>query len=337
MKLARSQLTVLLNALYETGTDSISVSHPGETVGELVRIELGDPESTSIKFSHDRESYTEARRDVEREFGSPAVDELPDPQSYVNAFLAGGLIEPANAGEIVDFLDRYGSPDLSAGHKPVVAGFDTNLLAWRIASVLGLDPGQEGIVNGYALATGVRDELDWDHKRTDTRPLEDAFGKPFERIWNQPAGANREGRLGENYYRLLRDSRYADEVVTDRGDEAIVEGYDTYQTDNRKDVLLFSNDRNFVERTRSHRVLGQHVELPNDVPRSTTGSWLELIDVLYVLTVLFGVLELPKVTLYGVWKGKQGQDWSDEMLEVDCRSPKVRNVLERDNAIIAEW
>jgi hypothetical protein len=207
MKLSRRQLTVLLNALYETGTETVSVSHPGEAVGGLFTIELGDPSATTISIERDRESYRTARSEVQREYGSPAVDELPGPQSYVIALLAGGLIEPANRDEIVEFLERYGSPDLNAGHKSVVAGFDTNLLPWPMASVPDLQPGPEGVVNGCALGPGVRDGLDWDHKRSDTRPLQEAFGESFERIWNQPAGANRGGRLRENYYRTLGDSR----------------------------------------------------------------------------------------------------------------------------------
>lgn len=139
---------------------------------------------------------------------------------------------------------------------------------------------------------------------------------------------------GESYYRLLRDTRYADETVTDRGDEAIVDGYDAYQTDNQKDLLLFSNDRNFVECARSHRVLGQHVKLPSGSPDSMMGSWEEIARTLYVLTVLFGMVKINKIALFGVWKGKQGQAWSDDALDIKCRSPNERAPLERDAAIL---
>lgn len=335
MELSRNQLTVLLNALYEADVDTISVGHPSDRVGELLRVELGEPAASTVRIASGLESYAAARTEVEQEYGGDVVRELPQPRSYLNALLAGGVLEPSNADEIRSFLDRYGNPDLTAGHKPVVAGFDTNLLAWRIADVLGLSPGGDATVNGFALATGVRDELDWDEKRSDTHDLESAFGPAFEQLWNQPAGARREGRLGENYYRLLRDHRYADEVPTDRGDEEIVQGYDAYQDDNRKDVLLFSNDRDFVERARSHRVLAQRVEFPHDAPRRVDVSWTAIQDVLYMLAILFGVIELPKVTLYGVWKGKGGQAWQNETLRVDCRSPAIEPLIERDQAILS--
>jgi hypothetical protein len=48
---------------------------------------------------------------------------------------------------------------------------------------------------------------------------------------------------------------------------------------------------------------------------------------------VFGVLRLPKVTLYGAWNGKTGDDWRQRQLEVDCRSAGVEQALRRDNAI----
>ena len=227
MKVGRRELTVLLNALYDTDTTEITVEHPSDEVGTLLEFTLQEADASPVRFPKTREEYATVRSTVNSRYGPPTVDELPEPGSFVNALLAGGLISPANRAGIDEFLGRYGSPDLTAGHRPVVAGFDTNLLPWRIADVLGLYPGSEAQVNGFSLATGVRDELDWEQKRSDTREIEAAFGPEFDALWNQPAGARREGRLGETYYRQLRDHRYADEVVTDRGDEAIIQGYAT--------------------------------------------------------------------------------------------------------------
>lgn len=332
MQLSRPQLTVLLNALVDAGDREITVSHPSDAIDALLTIDLDAVASIEPISASE---YSEARSAINSEFGSPAVDELPDQSAYLNGLMAGGLIEPPNRDDIDEFLARYGSPDLTAGHKPVVAGFDANLLGWRIADVLNLTPEQDGIINGFALATGVRDELNWDAKRSDTRPLEVAFGHEFEELWNQPAGDRRQGRLAETYYRQLRDHRYAEEVVTDRGDEAIVSGYEQFQADSRKEVLLFSNDRDFVERARSHRVLGQWVELPQELPSSIETSWDDVCNTLYVFAIMFGVLVLPKVTIYGVWRGKEGQAWENEAVKIDCRSPKVESMIQRDLDIIS--
>lgn len=334
MQLNRPHLTVLLNALYDTGTTTIPVEHPSDEVGELFRVEFGDAGEATVRMSKDLTEYADARNAVNTEYGEPAISELPDRRSYLSAFIAGGLLEPANQDEIDDFLTTNGGRDLNAGHRPLVAGFDTNLVPWRIADVLGLHSGKQSAVNGFALATGVLDELEWGHKRSDTQSLTEAFSSDFEALWNQPAGSSREGRLGENYYRRLRDSRYAEQVPTDKGDESIVNGYASFQNEGRKDVMLFSNDRDFIERARANRILAQRVEFPSALPRKVTTSWETIQDTLYVLTVLFGVLSLPKVTLYGVWKGKEGMDWHDEALKLNCRSPKVEPLIERDIAIV---
>jgi len=79
------------------------------------------------------------------------------------------------------------------------------------------------------------------------------------------------------------------------------------------------------------------VSFPVDIPRKVTVSWDELQDSLYTLSVLFGVLRLPKVTLYGVWNDKAGEDWQRRCLDVDCRSEKVHEKLRRDRAITTEY
>jgi len=342
VKLTRRRITVLLNALHEEGVTELTVEHPSDEIGELLRIDIEDMDAATVRFISDRSDFAQSRADIDREYGPPAVHDIPDPNSYVWACVAGGLLDVGNDEEIKEFLDRFGGPNLNAGHPPVVAGFDTNLMPWRLWNVLELDGGYTPrgdwpTVNGFALATGVRDELDWDHKHDDTRPLEKAFGDQFGRLLGQPTASNREGRLGEIHYRQLRDLQYADEIDCKTGDEAIVDGYDQYQRSGRKDVLLFSNDRNFVERARSHTIRAHHVDFPREVPRKAEGSWTDIRDTLYMLTVLFGVLELPKTTLYGVWNGKTGQDWHDEAIDVACRSPNIEPKLQRDTAILDEF
>lgn len=337
MEIGQQHLTVVLNALYETGRDTIPVSHPSDELDELCTLHLEEGGTCRLDFHVDAAEYATRRSTINETYGEPAITEIPGRQSFLNALLASGILETENQDEVESFLDRYGSPDLTAGHHPVVAGFDTNLMPWRIGDVLGLNPGSEGIINGYTLATGVRDELVWSHKRQDTRSLEEAFGPAFDELWNQPRGPDREGRLGRSYYRTLRDQRYAEEIETDTGDESIVAGFDEFQTDGRKQVLLFSNDRDFIERAQGHTVLAQWVDLPEDVPATVDAGWDEVQAMLYYLAVLFGVIELPTMTVFGVWNGKGGQAWHHDRVKVDSRSSTITPRVERDLKIIAAY
>lgn len=110
----------------------------------------------------------------------------------------------------------------------------------------------------------------------------------------------------ETYYPQLRDHRCADGFVTDHADEAVVAVYDDTYDESRKEVVLSCSDRDFVERVVAHRVKSQRVELPEDFSTSIEVSSNAIQDTLLMLAIVIGVLKLPKVTLYGVWKGKGG-------------------------------
>jgi hypothetical protein len=255
--------------------------------------------------------------------------------------VASGHVELKNIDDVIEFINRYGYPDLEAGHDPVVVGLDANIMPWRLPEVLGFDSetgetDEKGRrpTNGYTLATGVKEELDWHFKQYNTHELTAAFGSEFDRLDDQPAGANREGLLGLYEYRRLRTDRTVDVVESDTGDEAIIDGYRRFNDESQKQAILFSNDHGFVERSLDAGAPAQVIQFPVDIPRTATGSWTQATELLYYLAVLFGVMVLPKVTVYGVWNAKDGRHWQREQLDIDCRSPKVKTQLERDLAIL---
>lgn len=331
---------IVLNSLYREGVESIPVEHPCDEVGELLRIELGSPSETKVRISAGKATYQSRRGDVHRTYDEAAFEDLPDAESYVRALVGGGLIDVRNQAGIDQVLQTHAYPDLEAGHEPVFAGIDANIFAWRIPEALGIDPqlpqyeNRGPPINGYALASGVKEELDWHWKQYHTRQLTEAFGQEFDRLDDQPSGDNRQGFMGLYEYRRLRATRPSDIVDTGTGDEAIVAGYEDYQDENNRRVILFSNDYGFVDRANDAGVLANHVEFPIDTPRSVEVSWEVIRDTLYVLTVAFGVLVLPKVTLYGTWNGKDGKHWKNEEIDVDCRSPKLEDPLRRGRSLV---
>jgi hypothetical protein len=343
MKIARHHITHLLNALHTEGVTRLTVAHPCEQIGDLLEVDISDPVNTTVRFTQGALTYQDTRDALHTQYDERIYDDLPDKNTYIRALVASGLIDIENQADVETFIKQYGYPDLDAGHQPVALGIDTNLFAWRMPDVLELDPERytdangRRPVNGFALATGVYDELNWHYNHYETRALEDAFGPEFARLDEQPAGANRQGLLGLFEYRRLRDNRYADTIESDTGDASIIESYAAYDRDNRKRVLLLSNDYGFVEMARNNGLLAKHVSFPVDIQRKVTVSWDELQDTLYTLSVLFGVLRLPKVTLYGVWNGKSGEDWQRHRLDVDCRSDRVETKLRRDRAITTEY
>jgi hypothetical protein len=341
MHLERRRLMVLLNALHDEGVSSIPVSHPCDEIGELVRIELEENGQATVRFTQGALTYQDNREAIPARYGGNAYEDLPDAATYARAMVASGHVELANLDVIETFVQRHCYPDLEAGHDPVVLGIDANIFGWRLPEVLDIDS-ETGTTdakgraptNGYALATGVKAELDWHYKQHNTHELTAAFGEAFARLDNQPAGSNREGFLGLYEYRRLLSERTVDIVQCDRGDEAIVEAYSEFNEESRKRAILLSNDRGFVDRANEAKVPAQHIEYPVDIPRKRGGTWTQATELLYYLSVLFGVVELPKVTLFGVWNGKHGRHWQDEQLDIECRSPNMTSPLERDVAIL---
>jgi hypothetical protein len=98
-----------------------------------------------------------------------------------------------------------------------------------------------------------------------------------------------------------------------------------------------SNDTGFVEQAIDAGVKAQKVAFPPNVPGETTVQWETLCDLLYIFAVVFGVVILPNVTLYGVWNGKDGSHWKGQELVLDVRSPKLETRLERDRKIVTRY
>ena len=341
MEVERRRLVVLLNALYDQGVESISVKHPCAEIGELVRITLKDDGQATVQFTQGTMTYQENRDTIRTKHGEPAFDDLPNAETYTRAAVASGHVPLANHDAVQDFIQRYGYADLEAGHDPVVIGLDANIMPWRLPEVLGFDSETGGTderdrrpTNGYALATGVKEELDWHYKQHNTHELTNVFGTEFSRLDNQPAGTNRQGFLGLYEYRRLRTDRTVDIIDCETGDDAIISAYREFNQNSRKQAVLFSNDYEFIDKSNDVGVPAHHVKYPIDMPRKSTGSWSQACELLHYLAILFGVVQLPKVTVYGVWNGKNGRHWQHEQLDIDCRSPKVEPQLERDLTIL---
>ena len=341
MEIERRRLVVLLNALYDQGVESIAVKHPCTDIGELVRIRLEDDGRATVRFTQGSMTYQDNRDSIPAKYGEPAFDDLPDAETYTRAMVASGHVDLANHDDVQDFIQRYGYADLEAGNDPVVIGLDANIMPWRLPEVLGIDSETGDTddrdrrpTNGYALATGVKEELDWHYKQYNTHELTEAFGEEFARLDNQPAGSNREGLLGLYEYRRLRTDRTVDIIDCDTGDEAIISAYKEFNQNSRKQAVLFSNDYGFIDSSIDAGVPAHHVKYPVDIPRKSTGSWTQAAELLHYLAILFGVIQLPKVTVYGVWNGKDGRHWQHEQLDIDCRSPKIEPQLERELTIL---
>lgn len=190
-------------------------------------------------------------------------------------------------------------------------------------------------MNGYAVVTGVRDEL-YDYggneKIQNTHELEEELDSRFGRLYNQLKGSPREMKLGSLYYRDLNYELYTEEIRSDRGDANILAACEEFHDSKAYDLLMFSEDSEFIEQAQTRRVPSHLIEFQRTLPRRATVSWDDLAVTLYLQAILFGILDLPGVDVYGVWQGKKGQNWKDHELRLDCSSPKIYEKLRQVDA-----
>jgi len=347
MNLSRQHLMTVLNGLYDLGEHSFDVRHPGDDVGTLFRVQLDrdDPVAT-LTVPDTIETLNERRSEIRTQYGDRPADDLPDTQTVIRALTSAGVLEFANQQAVDQYIDRHCYPAIEAGEDPVMVGIDTNLFAWEFPQQMGLDhitgsannAGRQP-TNGYVLSNGVVDELHWQYSHFATDELVEAFGPEFGALADQPAGAKREGRLGIQVYQQLIGSRNVDLIDSDSGDSNIIEGYAEYTESSRKEPLLLSNDRGFIEEAHDHSLLAQRLAFKRDLPSQASVTWFELVETLYYLTIIFGVLKLPKVTLYGVWEGKEDRNWQAEELNVDCRgrSSNIQTILARHRRVANQY
>ncbi|WP_136591510.1 hypothetical protein [Salinigranum halophilum] len=346
MQLERPHLMVLLNALYDLDQTSISVAHPSDDIGTLLEIRLKDGDTAEIIFPIDVDEYRDARDDIRLQYGDTPYNDLPDRSTLVRALTASQVLEFENQSAIESTLGRVCYPAVEAGESPVMLGLDANIFPWGCPDVLDIDH-ETGNTddkdrrpsNGYALSSGVVDELHWRYSHWDPEPLVEAFGEEFRRLEGQPGGSRREGRLGLQKYQTLVGTRNVDFVDSEIGDDEIINGYVRYSKNRRKKPFLLSNDYGFIETATDEGIAAQHLKFQSMLPGRVTASWDVVANALYYLSLLFGVLILPKATLYGVWSGKEDASWQKEKIDIDCRGSgsNLQTMLARQRRIAQEF
>jgi len=326
-KITREQLPLLFNALYSTGNPTITVDHKSTLLSTLYEIELDRGKPATIRFTTNLDQYQEERSDVERQYGEQARSEIPSRRSFLGAFTSR-VLEFDNQDEISEKIDPFRNRRIQHSNTASLAVFDTNLIQYWPAQQLGVAPEQEQGLNGYAVVTGVRDELrdyDGDEKINNTRALEDAFGNEFGGLFNQLKGTPRQLRLGRQYWSRLQRELYTEKIKSDKGDNEITAACEN----SGFDLVLFSNDAGFISAGKECGLPSIRVDFPQSFPRKTDVTWEEAATTLYIHAVQFGILRLPKVDLYGVWKRKESEEWESDTLAVRCRSPTVEKQLSR--------
>lgn len=331
MILDKRLLGVLLNELYFAGKTELRVVFPLKNGVPLYDIKLGSKGVCNIRninFDRYRREYGDLNYDKK------VVNEIPTHLDYRDIFRSSGVLKPANYDEIVNELKKMERDPLTT-RRPLYVGFDTNLLYDRFLNLL------PAIKCGYCLCSGVKDELQpkWDVKidKPWANQLTQGLGKIFDDVFlNQAPLYARKARLAAVEYLKISNRQPFKEAEGGRGDLNIVKGYEKEKNTKGEtiDLVLLSADDGFVETAREHGIDAIHVQQETKLPASLETSWENVLDLIYVTAILFGVVKIDGVRVYGVGKGKKSEHWNTESLRVEIASEKISKELERDIKIL---
>jgi hypothetical protein len=326
MKIAKGDVVVLLNEFYLKGVYRLKVSSP-LFGGVLYSFELKkEPVTNAMTLDQYSERYDSLCLKLEPEI----AEEIPEPsEDYIWIFQSSGVVKPENYSEIVMELEKAADRDLMRGDKPLYVGFDTNTLVRRFPEIM------PQIRCGFCLHSGILDEL---HPRFVEEKLRgfkaDMLRKRGLNVFNQPPMRARKFKVGAVEYRKLLRREHAEEIGDGAGDVNMIKDYQRFQKRRNVDVLLVSEDSNFVEIANDHKVKAVHMRQARDVPRRLSPSWRELVELLYTTAIAFGTIRMKSVLIHGIWSGKTWKDWNAERLRLEFENKSLEDEMKRSLRIL---
>lgn len=326
MLFARSRLIVLLNELYYGGTDTMEISYP--PLDLLYSVRLGDRCMLSVQTKGD---YEQARTDASNKLGE-LRDEIPNYNNYVDNLTASGILHPKNDDEVEKEINEKCRRDIFRGDKMLFIGFDTNILMYRLnRRIMDLYGDKGGLCLSYLLSRELA--RIWDRKykfeKVQSPPSQMAFMKNFP---NQPIPAARLARLASVEYRFIRNNPRTREIMTgDGADLEIIDSYKKFERDNDVDVVLVSSDMNFEGMARNAHMNVIPVKKASEAPQKVEINWEQAAELIYTSAVIYGYISLNGSDVYGIWTGKNDDDWNAENLKINIEDDifkKIRRDIE---------
>lgn len=338
MIVPKEYLNAILNEL-SNYTECIEVSSP--VTGHLFSIEFGERcNVTPVKkdvYEQRLESFIKMRGG-----GEMLINNVPTFDELKVCFYASSLILspdfPAMAKTIEDGKNRR----LLMGDRPLFIGYDTNSLRHRtnrvVEKIIGVNERINGQKIGYCLSGVVKKELrnHWDKKYGSTELLESLWGRELTRgFLNQPPLKARMARLGAVEYKRIMSNPNCEEIRSrGYGDSAIIESYKRYQEIHDVDMLLLSGDNNFTSMAHEDKMHALYVRQPGKLPDVIDGDWFDIIELLYCLALVFGLIFVGNVYVRGIWSGKGGTEWDNYMLDIDTSDSEISGSVNTDIQIL---
>lgn len=333
--------TYLISLLNELALQSGRVEVVYPPVGMLFSIDIGNV-CTIYTMNHmdyrtNRNSYLKWK-----DSGSQLNKEIPQASDLKICLYASNILNSDNEGEILDIIKDGISRDLLKGQKPLFIGYDNNSLRHMSNhivenAVLQLKRHSEGRI-GYCLSETVKNELRgrWDvkYKYEEIKELlkDIKFAKEF---LNQPPKDARMARLAAvEYKRIMTLANCQEAPGRGYGDNNIINSYERFRDSRNVDVVLISGDNNFTSMAHEEKMQAIYLKQPQTYTNELETTWEKTVELLYLVSIVFGFIQINGISLYGIWKGKTGDQWDNYKLNLDVDKKEKQSIVFRDIRIL---
>ncbi len=350
----KSALMILLNEALHLNKQRFEVKYPvnGMTLFslDLERREVGSIVSWD-KFENHRRRFKSKSDFIKRD--QPKYGDLKE------CLISSGVLPYSNIAELEASLMELesGSQDRFRNPKPTLISVDTNLLYLRLLTRIFPLKGKNGAIDAsrfkFVLSQIVREEITG-HVLSKYKPHqihqlqaashEKAILKEFS---NACTRRTRNALNAQTEYDLIIDEFNAFTAESERFEEdkekrdvQIAESLADFSRQKDANVLLLTADDNMRVHARNFRLSSELIVLPHEVPRQLHADQWKMADLLYDLTLHFGLVRLSGlgIILLGEWRGKNVQDFLDESVKIVIeKGSSIGDQLLRDVGLVDSW
>lgn len=257
---------------------------------------------------------------------------MPSYNDIQQSLYQAGILKPSGLKQLEDIISVLRDQSVIRGGDVYYIALDTNLLRDRFFSVyLKKIPSHPNL--DYILCETVRDELKNRRDKLNRNFLQTINHLKHNILTgcflNQNCLEDRMRYIGFLEYNNMRAATSCEEIDAQSrrsgrlNDEIILEAYSSFVDIGRK-VIFISRDNEAVRMmTGAGNVIPILLEHDPVIQTDFLAAWDQFFDLLYLLSILYGKLNLivggvETGALYGVWKGKDVQEWEQDrsLLEI---------------------
>jgi len=340
-----NEMFLFLNGLFLTGVRRFTVKSLLLNQ-ELFRVTLsGVGEKSELTGLVENETYEQLRNNC-----CEVIGEIPTYTDYLNVFLASGINKPKDWPQIKERIVKFLDRDPLRGERSVFISFDTNALRRRyytlISNLLITENARRRarpLRAGFAVSTGVRNELerfDAKYSDSDVSSMSRILGvqrEILDEFFNQLKLGARLSKLGYTEYLKILKQEYTEELEGKPGDIQIIETLESFSKRRNVDILVLSEDSDFIQRANTRKLTGIRLDRPTNPPQKTETNWEDIAQLLYTTATTYGAITLTAKTsakIYGIWKGKKAENWQTESLKITTDDTTLQEILEKNQKIL---